>query len=90
MAAANNSSAPTLPLDEKVPSGSRTPQRSRPGNSTPNMNGPLYMQTSGTNMVLVRRVKRKEEGTWKHLARWFVENQIGKAIIRISLATTRS
>jgi hypothetical protein len=45
--------------------------------SNPNMNGPLYMQTSGSNRVLVRRLKRKEEGTWKTLARWFVENQIG-------------
>ncbi|KAJ6446905.1 sphingosine N-acyltransferase lac1 [Purpureocillium lavendulum] len=47
------------------------------GSSNPNMNGPLYMQTSGSNVVLVRRLKRKEDGTWKHLARWFVENQIG-------------
>jgi hypothetical protein len=23
------------------------------------------------------RFKRKEESTWKHLSRWFVENQIG-------------
>lgn len=35
------------------------------------------MQTSGNKTVLVRRLKRKEESTWKHLARWFVENQIG-------------
>lgn len=45
---------------------------------TANMNGPLYMQTSGSGVVLVRRLKRKEEGTWKSIARWFVENQIGK------------
>lgn len=46
---------------------------------TDTMNGPLYMQTSKSNVVLVRRLKRKDQGTWKHLARWFVENQIGTA-----------
>jgi acyl-CoA-dependent ceramide synthase len=45
--------------------------------SHPNMNGPLYMQTFGSGRILVRRLKRKEEGTWKQVARWFVENQIG-------------
>jgi hypothetical protein len=60
-------------------SSSSAPARTRlkRDNSTPNMNGPLYMQTSGNKTVLVRRLKRKEESTWKHLARWFVENQIG-------------
>ena len=53
------------------------PRLLKTGQSTPNMNGPLYMQTSGSNIILVRRLKRKEESTWKHLARWFVENQIG-------------
>lgn len=48
------------------------------GSSNPKMNGPLYMQTSGSNVVLVRRLKRKDDGTWRHLARWFVENQIGR------------
>lgn len=66
---------------------STAPPRPRPrllktGHSTPNMNGPLYMQTSGSNIVLVRRLKRKEESTWKHLARWFVENQIGTFLIQ--------
>lgn len=51
--------------------------RLKSGHSTPNMNGPLYMQTSGNSVVLVRRLKRKDESTWKHLTRWFVENQIG-------------
>lgn len=51
--------------------------RLKKDNSTPNMNGPLYMQTAGNKTVLVRRLKRKEESTWKHLSRWFVENQIG-------------
>ncbi|RMJ08113.1 hypothetical protein CDV36_012266 [Fusarium kuroshium] len=54
-------------------------------NSTPNMNGPLYMQTSGNKTVLVRRLKRKEESTWKHLARWFVENQIGLSFNLLAL-----
>lgn len=49
----------------------------RAGTSNPNMNGPLYMQTAGTNVVLVRKLRRKDEGTWRQLARWFVENQIG-------------
>lgn len=40
------------------------------------MNGPLYMQTCNST-VLVRRVKRKGDGPSKQLARWFVENQIG-------------
>ncbi|KAF4974969.1 hypothetical protein FZEAL_8180 [Fusarium zealandicum] len=59
--------------------------RLKSDNSTPNMNGPLYMQTSGSNTVLVRRLKRKEESTWKHLARWFVENQIGLSVNLLAL-----
>ena len=42
------------------------------------MNGPLYMQGSAPNVVLVRRLKRKDESAWKQLSRWFVENQIGR------------
>lgn len=67
------------PVDEKAAVGAAKaaarPQL-RTGSSNPNMNGPLYMQTSG-NVVLVRKLKRKEEGTWRQLARWFVENQVG-------------
>ncbi|KAM4065560.1 TLC domain-containing protein [Hirsutella rhossiliensis] len=55
------------------------------GSSNPNMNGPLYMQTSGSNVVLVRRLKRKDDGTWRHLARWFVENQIGLSFNLLAL-----
>ncbi|POR38402.1 TRAM/LAG1/CLN8 domain-like protein [Tolypocladium paradoxum] len=55
------------------------------GSRNPNMNGPLYMQTSGSNVVLVRRLKRKEDATWKHLARWFVENQIGLSFNLLAL-----
>lgn len=47
------------------------------GPKNPTMNGPLYMQASGSNVILVRRVKRKNESLWKQLARWAVENQIG-------------
>ncbi|EEU40431.1 uncharacterized protein NECHADRAFT_32956 [Fusarium vanettenii 77-13-4] len=43
------------------------------------------MQTSGNKTVLVRRLKRKEESTWKHLARWFVENQIGLSFNLLAL-----
>ncbi|PHH91665.1 hypothetical protein CDD83_10750 [Cordyceps sp. RAO-2017] len=50
-----------------------------------NMNGPLYMQTSGSNVVLVRRLKRRDDGTWRHLARWFVENQIGLSFNLLAL-----
>lgn len=81
-------SAPPSPSPSPLPSPSpaepRTPKTAaaRPpltknGSSNPNMNGPLYMQTSGSNVVLVRRLKRRDNGAWKHLARWFVENQIG-------------
>ncbi|KAF7559342.1 hypothetical protein G7046_g4819 [Stylonectria norvegica] len=55
------------------------------GNTTQNMNGPLYMQTFGNNTVLIRRLKRKEESTCKHLSRWFVENQIGLSFNLITL-----
>ncbi len=40
------------------------------------MNGPLYKQAN-SNVVLVRRLKRKNEGPMKQLTRWFVDNQIG-------------
>lgn len=68
------------PVDESLAVGAAKaaarPQM-RSGSSNPNMNGPLYMQTSGSNVVLVRKLKRKDEGTWKHLTSWLVENQIG-------------
>ena len=67
-------------VDEKVTIGAAK-AAARPQlyseSSNPNMNGPLYMQTSGSGTVLVRRHKRKDEGAWKQLARWFIENQIG-------------
>ncbi|KAH6628801.1 TLC domain-containing protein [Chaetomium tenue] len=54
------------------PSG-RAPRRS---GKPQHMNGPLYKQAN-SNVVLVRRVKRKNEGPMKQLTRWFVNNQIG-------------
>lgn len=68
------------PADDRTTAAvAKTVPHPRPSktSSTPNMNGPLYMQTSGSNVVLVRRLKRKDEGAWKPLARWLVENQIG-------------
>ncbi|PFH55792.1 hypothetical protein XA68_17616 [Ophiocordyceps unilateralis] len=50
-----------------------------------NMNGPLYMQTSGSSVVLVRRLRRKDDGPWRQLARWFVENQIGLSFNLLAL-----
>lgn len=42
------------------------------------MNGPLYQQGhNNVNVVLVRRVRRKDDSAWKMLSRWMVENQIG-------------
>lgn len=66
-------------VEEKPTNGAaKTPTRPalKSGSSHANMNGPLYMQ-SGKNMVLVRRLKRKDQGIMKSLARWFIENQTG-------------
>ncbi|KAK2594729.1 Sphingosine N-acyltransferase lag1 [Conoideocrella luteorostrata] len=52
------------------------PSQLKPGPTASGVKGPLYMQTSDGKHVLVRRLKRKEDGTWKHFTRWFVENQI--------------
>lgn len=65
--------------DEKTVAGSS--KSSRPATS-----GPRYMQTSGSNVVLVRRLKRKDEGLWKPLARWFVENQVGTLFLLLLLS----
>ena len=42
------------------------------------MNGPLYMQTSN-NRVIVRRIKKKEDGFMRGIARWLLDNQTGMA-----------
>lgn len=81
---ADSDNRPASPVDDNLAVGAAKaaarPQL-RSGSSNPNMNGPLYMQTSGSNVVLVRKLKRKDEGTWKHLTSWLVENQIGMLII---------
>ncbi|KAL7948501.1 longevity assurance proteins LAG1/LAC1 [Trichoderma barbatum] len=70
-----------LVADEKTVAGSS--KSSRPANGS--TNGPLYRQTSGSDVVLVRRLKRKDEGLWKPLARWFVENQVGLSLNLLAL-----
>jgi hypothetical protein len=68
----NNANKPT----GAATAGSRSRSMKQQKNT---MNGPLYMQTSKKkNVVLVRRTKRKDEGTFRLLARLFVENQIGR------------
>ncbi|KAL6866781.1 longevity assurance proteins LAG1/LAC1 [Trichoderma novae-zelandiae] len=72
---------------EKTAAGSSSmaPPSSRPANSA--TNGSLYLQASGSNgnVVLVRRLRRKDEGLWKPLARWFVENQVGLSLNLLAL-----
>jgi acyl-CoA-dependent ceramide synthase len=65
--------------EKSAASSSTAPQSSRPANGS--TKGPLYMQTAGSNVVLVRRLKRKDQGLWKPFARWFVENQVGMWIL---------
>ncbi|KAJ6790111.1 hypothetical protein PWT90_05642 [Aphanocladium album] len=68
---------PSTPVEEQPGAAMSAHPTIKTGSNVPNMNGPLYMQTSGSNAILVRRLKRKDEGTWKQVSRWFVENQIG-------------
>lgn len=49
----------------------RTSAQSRNG-----MNGPLYMQASH-NRIIIRRVRRKDGGIMRGLARWLLDNQTG-------------
>ncbi|ROT41032.1 TLC domain-containing protein [Sodiomyces alkalinus F11] len=56
------------------------------GQKPKNMNGPLYMQNAGnSNVVLVRRVRRKDASTWKLFTQWMVENQIGLSFNLLAL-----
>jgi very-long-chain ceramide synthase len=48
------------------------------------MNGPLYMQNSN-NKMLIRRVRRKDDGSLKSLARWLLDNQTGVSFNLIAL-----
>ena len=77
---AEAASQPALsPVDNgaAVGAAAKTASRPYPNRSGSGMNGPLYMQTSGSKVVLVRRLKRKEDGSVKQLMRWAMENQIG-------------
>ncbi|KAL7910224.1 longevity assurance proteins LAG1/LAC1 [Trichoderma velutinum] len=70
--------SPDFVADEKTVAGSSKSSR-------PATNGQRYMQTSSSNVVLVRRLKRKDEGLWKPLARWFIENQVGLSLNLLAL-----
>ncbi|KAL9468584.1 hypothetical protein ACSS6W_010278 [Trichoderma asperelloides] len=69
--------------EKPAASSSTAPHGSRLANGS--ANGQRYMQTNGNNVVLVRRVRRKDEGLWKPLARWFVEHQVGLSLNLLSL-----
>lgn len=70
----------TQSLDAGVADGPSKSQF-RPAPSPSGSKVPLYMQSSDGKHVLVRRVRRKEDGSWKHFARWFVENQISTSTL---------
>ncbi|OAA54909.1 sphingosine N-acyltransferase lac1 [Cordyceps fumosorosea ARSEF 2679] len=76
---------PSTPVEDRPATTKPAHPTIKTGSNVPNMNGPLYMQTSGSSAVLVRRLKRKDEGTWKQLSRWFVENQIGLSFNLLAL-----
>ena len=46
------------------------------------MTGSVYLQTN-RNVILVRRPKNKDDGPMRSLARWFVNNQIGKLALAL-------
>ncbi|KAJ9155755.1 TLC domain-containing protein [Pleurostoma richardsiae] len=66
------------------PSPKRQASAARKLGERENMNGPLYMQTCN-NTVLVRRIRRKNDGVGRQLATWFVENQIGLSFNLLAL-----
>ncbi|KAK4237886.1 TLC domain-containing protein [Achaetomium macrosporum] len=66
---------------ETAAPSSRAPRRT---GKPKHMNGPLYRQAN-SNVVLVRRPKRKNEGPMKQLTRWFVDNQIGLSFNLLAL-----
>ncbi|KIE00671.1 Longevity assurance, LAG1/LAC1, partial [Metarhizium majus ARSEF 297] len=74
----------TQSLDAGVADGPSKSQF-RPAPSPSGSKVPLYMQSSDGKHVLVRRVRRKEDGSWKHFARWFVENQISLSFNLLAL-----
>lgn len=70
-----SASATPIPSDGSTDT-SKTARAPRRTGKPEHMNGPLYRQAN-SNVVLVRRPKRKGEGPLKQLTRWFVNNQIG-------------
>ena len=71
------SNGSTTSLNGAAKGAARAPRRT---GKPQHMNGPLYKQAN-SNVVLVRRVKRKNEGPMKQLTRWFVDNQIGAPLL---------
>ncbi|AEO64901.1 258a2273-c774-4aaf-a5d1-49d1141cd151 [Thermothielavioides terrestris] len=73
--------ATTASHDGTAKSSSLPPRRT---GKPQHINGPLYRQAN-SNVVLIRRPKRKNEGPMKQLARWFVDNQIGLSFNLLAL-----
>ncbi|KAF6826387.1 longevity-assurance protein [Colletotrichum plurivorum] len=71
----------TSPVTDKFPRTSSAGPQIKRNASTKQlklMNGPLYQQGhNNVNVVLVRRVRRKDDSAWKMFSRWMVENQVG-------------
>jgi acyl-CoA-dependent ceramide synthase len=82
-----NSPAPSQADSKSAVSAATTAPRPalQSASSNPSTAGTLYKQKSGSNVVLVRRLKRKDDGTLKSSARWFVENQIGLSFNLLAL-----
>ncbi|KAL2023003.1 hypothetical protein VTK56DRAFT_4218 [Thermocarpiscus australiensis] len=71
--------------NDRVRSSPSSPTRASGRAGKPeHMNGPLYRQANA-KVVLVRRLKRKNEGPLKQLTRWFVDNQIGLSFNLLAL-----
>lgn len=84
-------SSPPAPAPAPAPASSHGNGTAKPSARAPrrtakpqHMNGPLYKQAN-SNVVLVRRLKRKNEGPMKQLTRWFVDNQIGFSFNMLAL-----
>ncbi|KAL2136554.1 hypothetical protein VTI74DRAFT_3099 [Chaetomium olivicolor] len=71
-----SSSPTTIPSHDNGAAKPAAPRAPRRTGKPQHMNGPLYKQAN-SNVVLVRRPKRKNEGLMKQLTRWFVDNQVG-------------
>ncbi|KAJ4298378.1 Sphingosine N-acyltransferase lag1 [Collariella sp. IMI 366227] len=78
------SSPTTSPSNGNGATKAAAPRAPRRINKPQHMNGPLYKQAN-SNVVLVRRPKRKNEGLMKQLTRWFVDNQVGLSFNLLAL-----